>query len=108
MADSIGDSPQLSKLWDDKKNGAATAVLVRSFRPVWWRCENGHSFQRSPRSMLSDSSCPSCRRGPTMSSIAKARPGLVPLWSAEKNGGLSPETVDIAHSGSLVAMPQGP
>jgi len=101
VADSIVDSPQLSKLWDDKKNGAATAVLVRSFRPAWWRCENGHSFQRSPRSMLSDSSCPSCRRGPTMSSIAKARPNLVPLWSAEKNGSLSPETVDIAHSAKV-------
>ncbi len=30
MAESISDSPTLSKLWDDKKNGAAAAVLARS------------------------------------------------------------------------------
>jgi superfamily II DNA or RNA helicase len=100
VAESIADSSLLSKLWDDKKNGTAASVLVRSFRPAWWRCDNGHSFQRSPRSMLSDSSCPSCRRGPTTSSIAKARPGLVPLWNAEKNGDRSPSTVDVAHAGN--------
>jgi hypothetical protein len=101
VADSIADSPQLSKLWDHEKNGVATSVLVRSFRPAWWRCESGHSFQRSPRSMLSDPSCPDCRRGPTTNSIAKAQPSLVPLWNAEKNGDASPDTLDAAHAGSV-------
>lgn len=98
MAESIADSALLSKLWDVEKNGVAASVLVRSFRPAWWRCENGHSFQRSPRSMLNDSSCPNCRRGPSANSIAKARPSLVPLWNVEKNGDLSPTTVDAAHA----------
>jgi superfamily II DNA or RNA helicase len=96
VAESIAVHPLLSKLWDDTKNGAAASVLVRSFRAAWWRCENGHSFQRSPRSMLSDSACPDCRRGPSASSIAKARPSLIPLWNAEKNGDASPTTVDAA------------
>jgi superfamily II DNA or RNA helicase len=108
VAESIEVHPLLSKLWDDKRNGAAASVLVRSFRPAWWRCENGHSFQRSPRSMLSDSSCPGCQRGPGASSIAKARPGLVPLWHAEKNGGLSPNTTDVACAGAVWwRCPQG-
>jgi len=100
VAESIADSPLLSKLWDDRKNGAAASVLMRSFRSAWWRCENGHSFQRSPRSMLSDSVCPDCRRGPSTNSIAKARPSIVPLWNAEKNGDLSPSTVDATHPGN--------
>lgn len=100
MAESIADSALLNKLWDDKKNGAASSVPQRSFRPAWWRCENGHSFQRSPRSMLSDSACPDCRRGPSTNSIAKARPSIVPLWNAEKNGDKSPSTVDAAHAGT--------
>ncbi len=100
MAELIADSALLSKLWDDKKNGPPTSVLQRSFRPAWWRCENGHSFQRSPRSMLSDSACPDCRRGPSMNSIAKARPSVVPLWNAEKNGDRSPSTVDAAYAGN--------
>ncbi|MDB4944542.1 MAG: hypothetical protein JWP97_4076 [Labilithrix sp.] len=100
MADSIADSAPLNRLWDEKKNGPAGSVLVRSFRPAWWRCENGHSFQRSPRSMLSDSSCADCRRGPSARSVATARPSLVPLWNAEKNGDVSPSAVDAAHAGN--------
>jgi len=100
VAESIAVHPLLSKLWDDKKNGAAASVLVRSFRPAWWRCENGHSFQRSPRSMLSDPVCADCRRGPSKNSIAKARPSIVPLWNIEKNGDGSPNTVDATHAGN--------
>jgi superfamily II DNA or RNA helicase len=101
VAESIDVHPLLSRLWDDTKNGAATSVPARSFRPAWWRCESGHSFQRSPRSMLSDSSCPSCRSGPGTTSIAKKHPGIVPLWNAEKNGVQSPSTVDVAHPGNV-------
>ncbi|NOU33304.1 MAG: methyltransferase-like protein [Polyangiaceae bacterium] len=100
MAESIDVHPLLSKLWDEAKNGAAAAVLVRSFRPAWWRCENGHSFQRSPRAMLSDAACPDCRRVPSVASIAKTRPSIVPLWNPEKNGDLSPAKVDAAHTGN--------
>ena len=100
MADFIAGDPLLGKLWDTKKNGPSDAVQTRSFRPAWWLCENGHAFQRSPRSMLSDSACPSCRR-PSTSSLAKARPGLVPLWNADKNPGLSPSTVDPTHAGNV-------
>ena len=49
--------------------------------------------------MLSDSSCPDCRSGPNRNSIAKSQPKLIPLWNVEKNGDLSPNTVDVAHAG---------
>jgi len=102
LAESIADSAQLSALWDEQKNGApAAAVLQRSFRAAWWRCPHGHAFQRSPRAMLSDSACPDCRRGPSTNSIAKVRPNLVHLWSAERNGERSPSTVDAAHTGNV-------
>ena len=105
MAETIAAHPVLSKLWDDTKNEEtgnerAAVLLAHSYRQAWWRCENGHSFQRAPRKMLGDSACPDCRRGPTVNSIAKARPSIVPLWNVEKNGDLSPTTVDAAHTGS--------
>jgi hypothetical protein len=50
--------------------------------------------------MLSDFACPDCRRGPITNSIAKARPSLIPLWNAKKNGDLSPTTVDAAQVGN--------
>lgn len=98
MAETIADSPLLNKLWDTEKNGSPAGIPTRNYRSVWWRCENGHSFQRSPRSMVSDSTCPNCKRGPSVNSIAKARPSLVPLWNLEKNGDLSPRTLDAAHT----------
>lgn len=101
MADSIDVHPLLSRLWDGTKNGAAAGVLARSFRPAWWRCENGHSYQRSPRSMLSDASCPECRRGGGGPSFAKRRPTLVPLWNKEKNGELSPTTIAADHAATV-------
>jgi superfamily II DNA or RNA helicase len=100
VAESIADSLVLRKLWDEGKNGVASATLLRSFRTAWWRCENGHSFQRSPRAMLSDANCPSCRRGPNTNSIVRKRPSIAPLWNVEKNGGLLPSAVDSAHTGN--------
>jgi superfamily II DNA or RNA helicase len=101
MADSIDVHPLLSKLWDSAKNGAAGPVPARSFRAAWWRCENGHSYQRSPRSMLSDSSCPECKRGGGATSFAKARPALVSLWNKERNRDLSPSTTAADHAGNV-------
>ena len=100
MAESIDTNTQLHELWDETKNGAPGQVLLRSFRSAWWRCAKGHAFQRSPRAMLSDASCPDCQRGPSRTSFAKARPGLVRFWHGEKNGGLSPNVVDAMHTGS--------
>lgn len=100
MAESIDSHAVLSKFWDSEKNGPATSTPQRSFRAAWWRCANGHSFQRSPRSMLGDSSCPRCSRGPVIASVAKVQPSLVPLWNSEKNGELSPRTLDASHTGN--------
>ncbi len=98
MAETIAAHPVLGRLWDAEKNGAADAVQLRSFRSAWWRCAHGHAFQRSPRLMLSDPACPECRRGPIVTSLAKARPTLVPLWSPEKNGQQTPASVDATQT----------
>lgn len=100
MADSIDTNPQLRDLWDTSKNEDASKVLVRSFRAAWWRCPKGHAFQRSPRAMLSDPSCPECSAGPMAKSVADARPTIVPMWHPEKNGDLVPTKVDATHTGN--------
>lgn len=106
MAESIASHAQLSKLWDAEKNATASpsatagAILVRSYRAAWWRCGKGHSYQRSPRSMLSDASCPDCKHRPTANTIAKVRPSLIPLWNLEKNGERTPASVDASFAGN--------
>ncbi len=101
MAESIDAHPLLLKLWDETKNGAAAAVGTASYRPAWWRCDKGHAFQRSPRAMVSDPACPTCALGPRTTFVADSAPALARLWHTEKNGALTPATIDVAHTGPI-------
>ncbi len=103
MADTVADDPKLSPLWDTPQNPQPAAkVAAHSYRPAAWRCVNGHSFARSPRAMQNDSSCPTCSKGAnTHTNLGKLRPGLAPLWDAEKNPGIAFATLDATHANSV-------
>lgn len=101
MAQTVADNPALLTIWDAAKNAEpATAVLAHSYKTAWWTCTRGHSFQRSPRALLADATCPQCKLASTGTSLADKRPTLVPLWHPEKNGALRPSSVDATHTGS--------
>lgn len=103
MAESVADDPKLAPLWDVGQNAQpATKVEARSFRPAVWRCANGHSFQRSPRAMQNDQSCPTCSKGAnTHTNLGKLRPGLASQWDAEKNPGIAFAMLDATHAGAV-------
>ncbi|MDQ3366487.1 MAG: zinc-ribbon domain-containing protein [Myxococcota bacterium] len=100
MAEFVADDPKLAPLWDTAQNPQpANKVDARSFRPAVWRCAIGHSFQRSPRAMQNDLSCPTCSKGAnTHTNLGKLRPGLASLWDTEKNGGIAFATLDATHA----------
>jgi len=100
MSESVADDPKLAPLWDVGQNPQqARNVEARSFRPAVWRCANGHTFQRSPRSMQNDASCPTCSKGAnTHTNLGKLRPALASLWDAEKNPGIAFATLDATHA----------
>jgi len=100
MADTVADTPALREMWDSQKNSvAASEVPARNFRSAWWKCSRGHSFQRAPRLMLRDASCPTC--GVASTSFAAERPRLVKFWHPTKNGELSPDAVDSRHAADV-------
>ncbi len=95
MAQTVAAHADLGPLWDVVKNSeAASAVLSTSYKAAWWSCPRGHSFQRSPRALLRDAACPQCKVTRASASIADKRPTLAALWHPEKNGDLTPKTVD--------------
>jgi hypothetical protein len=100
VAESVADDPKLAALWDAGQNPQqARNVEARSFRPAVWRCANGHTFQRSPRSMQNDASCPTCSKGVnTHTNLGKLRPALASLWDAAKNPGIAFTTLDATHA----------
>src|SRR5688572_26037114 len=99
MPETVADNPALVALWDTAKNGSASAVLAHSYKSAWWSCPRGHAFQRSPRALVRDPACPQCKVASGASSLADARPALAALWHPEKNGALTPSTVDATHTG---------
>lgn len=99
MAESVAEDPVLSALWDREKNPTdAAAVPTRTYHLAWWLCPAGHSFQRAPRMMLRDASCPTCKVSSSSDSIASRRPTLVPLWHPSKNGELQPSAVETTRT----------
>ncbi len=100
MATSVADDPKLAPLWDAEQNPQpANQVEARAFRAAAWRCTNGHTYQRSPRAMQNDSSCPTCSKGAnTHTNLGKLRPGLATQWDTEKNPGIAFATLDATHA----------
>lgn len=100
MADTVADDPKLALLWDVGQNPQpASKVDARSFRAAVWRCANGHTFQRSPRAMQNDRSCPTCSKGAnTHTNLSKLRPGLASQWDAERNVGIAFAMLDATHA----------
>lgn len=98
MADKVAGVPALAQLWDHERNEELSSeTLAKSYRTAWWRCPSGHSFQRAPRMMVRDPSCPSCRT--TGDSLADLHSELTKLWHPTKNNA-SPNEVSASHTGS--------
>ena len=55
--------PELSKLWDYEKNIMNPEdFLTHSQKKIWWKCKNGHSYQRVLSSqVLQNGKCPICK-----------------------------------------------
>ncbi len=99
MAESVADVPALAALWDAEKNAkAAGDVLASSFRTYWWRCADGHEFQRKPKLFAKDPLCPHCAK--SGSSLADTHPHLAKRWHPGKNG-TTPNAVDASHTAEV-------
>jgi superfamily II DNA or RNA helicase len=95
MPQTVAEHPALGPLWDATKNpDAASAVVTTSYKAAWWSCPRGHAFQRAPRALLRDPTCPQCKVAGSSASLADKRPALAALWHLERNGDLTPSTVE--------------
>lgn len=81
-------SPQLLERWDFSRNETSPDQFLKSSRSLaWWKCERGHSFSSTIRSMHSEK-CPVCvgriaLQGET--DLATVRPDLAAQWHIELN-----------------------
>ncbi len=89
-------SPALASLWLAERNGTVTfaSVVSTSTTPLWWRCPEGHEFQRAPVEMLSKDACPTCALAKT--SLAAVAPGVAAEWHPTKNA-VTPNEIEADH-----------
>ena len=88
--------PALAAQWLGERNGdlTFTSVVSTSATPLWWRCPEGHEFQRSPVDMLGKDACPTCALAKT--SLAAVAPSVAAEWHPTKNA-VMPNEIDAEH-----------
>lgn len=94
---SLADThPHLAKRWHPGKNEIPPSAVDASHTgSVWWVCEDGHAFQRSPLQMVADDGCPHCAL--RADSLAARFPTIAAEWHPHRNGDLTAEQVDPDH-----------
>lgn len=62
-AKSLADNlPELAREWDSDRNGdlLPTQITTKSGKKVWWKCQQGHSWQAKIAARANGSGCPNC------------------------------------------------
>ncbi len=92
--------PALISEWDWEKNShkKPEEFTPRSNSKVWWKCEEGHSWQASIQNRTRKNTpnlCPVClnRILCEANSLAKVRPDIAESWHPFKNAPLTPNDV---------------
>ena len=83
--------PDLAKEWDTEANGPLTPdqVTVFSHTPVVWRCEQLHTYRKSPAGRVRRGGCPFCSRRQLLEGFNDLRT-VQPLLSGEWHDSNSP------------------
>lgn len=89
--------PDVAKRWDYDRNMTLlpTQVMEFSNRRVWWKCDNGHSYERPiSHETMRNSGCPVCKwqilvKG--VNDLLTLFPKVASEWDYELNNGFTPE-----------------
>ena len=80
--------PDLAKEWDTKKNSLKpNEVSPQSHKRIWWKCEEGHSWEEYVYNRYRGNNCPFCSgKRPTKTNNFKvANPQIAKYWDYKKN-----------------------
>jgi hypothetical protein len=90
-------APHIIPFWHPSKNKGVTPADIwpGSTKKVWWKCEKGHEFERTVRSMKESQNCPVCRKldREKACKLQDHNPELAREWHPVKNGDLTPDKV---------------
>ena len=92
-----GNTKLLSEWVAERNKGLMPEnVSAGSHQKVWWRCENGHTWQSEVRVRARGAKCPYCSKRILWvgdNDLATVNPTLAAQWDTAKNGALRPSDV---------------
>ena len=81
--------PELINFWDFEKNERSPDHYTSGSKSiVWWKCNEGHSYDSKISTRVKTSGCPYCSNQRILSGyndFASQRPELLKLWNYSKN-----------------------
>lgn len=82
--------PEAAAEWHPEKNGDLTPASVRSdlHKKVWWKCPEGHEYQKPLVQRAAGSGCPYCNKRkllPGFNDLATTHPDLAAEWDYDRN-----------------------
>ncbi len=91
-------NPRLALEWDDGLNGDLKPfdISMGSNKKVWWKCQNGHTWQSTVANRTTGHGCPFCSSHKAWhgyNDLQTVNPNLAKEWDCEKNNGLTPANV---------------
>lgn len=91
-------NPKLASEWNYQKNGNLTPDMVTSSsgKVVWWKCNQGHEWQRRIASRNTSDGCPYCADyyvWAGYNDLTTTRPDLVVEWDYDKNENILPTQI---------------
>lgn len=92
--------PEIYKLVDEEKNPEDLIQNLSRFssKKIWWKCEAGHSYQRTVSNQL-PASCPICQNRKIVANVndlfTLAEEVIRQEWDFEKNSNLDPRSVSF-------------
>lgn len=87
--------PELLQEWDYEKNGEKTPshYTAGTHKKVWWKCNNGHTYECPINQKSKGSGCPYCSGRRALigfNDLQTTHPELISEWAFEKNEGIAP------------------
>ncbi len=91
------DYPEILDKWDYENNEKGPEnYSIGSKKKLWWKCDNGHRWESTPRNILITKYCPYCFGRYAIegeNDLLTLNPDLAKEWNYEKNGDLRPNMV---------------
>ena len=101
----LADDADLLRSWDYEKNSIIglnpETLKSKSNNKAWWKCPQGHSWQREIYRQAEKRTCPYCCNKQVLvgyNDLCTLFPEIAKEWDHERNGSVTPDSIVPGHN----------